>query len=218
MTASKLGRPSAKRPNWAHSCRIKSVPTRHRSLQPHVEGEEAIEERRFPIEMTLSQTHSRNLFRPVFQKAEPKQWSQDAGFHQHRAGVPSRFKDADHRYGAEASQFPRRLPIRGGNAQRPEQDARVELRPRAKHASAEIAEIGMPECDVDENRLEGPLSSLFQQITSQPRWLQNASIGPNEPRQRCDVADKEKRHEVRLIDDLRRIPNCDRIRPGKGDI
>jgi len=60
----------------------------------------------------------------------------------------------------------------------------------------------MPEGDVDEDRLEGPLSSLFQQITSQPRWLQNASIGPNESRQRCDVADKEKRHEVRLIDDL----------------
>ena len=70
------------------------------------------------------------------------------------------------------------------------------------HAPAEIAEIGMPERDVEEDRLESALPTFGHHFLPHARRPETAAMGPNKRGHLRHVTDKEQGQEVRLVDDL----------------
>ena len=75
------------------------------------------------------------------------------------------------------------------------------------HPTAEITEIGMPECDMEEDGLEGWVLILGQQVLAQASRPQPPAMGSNKRGELRDVTDKEQRQEVGLVDDLVQ-PKC----------
>jgi hypothetical protein len=142
-----------------------SVPGRRWLFSVDIEGEEAIEQGRLATETPLGKERAKRLLRAMFEEAKPKQRPQHTCFHRVRSGIPGRLQDIRYRNGTEPGEFLRCLPVLRGYRKRPKQGADIALGPGIVNPPAEVAEIGMPERNVKENRLESVRNSLANSAT-----------------------------------------------------
>src|SRR4029077_6886138 len=137
-----------------------------------------------------------------FQEPEPDQWSENASLHGAGTKVPLRLQNAGHGRRAKPRECLSRQPIVCRCRKRPQDDTHLALGPRIERVSVEIGKVDVPECDMEQEGLQGSVLLGCEHSSTQRRRYQLSAIRSEKLRRLSQNANEMQRQEVWLVYDL----------------